>query len=76
LLVLWSGHDDLEDLYGDPREIWRDWATDLRGGGAIASGHHMAEEAPDELAGALRMFFADGERPISAHSHHHGRSPA
>ena len=59
LLVLWSRHDDLEDLYGDPREVWRDWATDLRGGGPVDSGHHMAEEAPDELAGALRAFFAD-----------------
>jgi hypothetical protein len=43
-------HDDLEELYGDPLAIWRDWAGDLRGGGPIESGHHMAEEAPDELA--------------------------
>jgi haloacetate dehalogenase len=56
LLVLWSKHDDLEELYGDPLVIWRDWATDLRGGGPIESGHHMAEEAPDELAAALRDF--------------------
>jgi haloacetate dehalogenase len=75
LLVLWSRHDDLEDLHGDPLAIWRSWASDLRGG-RIASGHHMAEEAPDELAGALRMFFTDGGRPISAHSHHRGRPPA
>jgi haloacetate dehalogenase len=75
LLVMWSRHDDLEDLYGDPLEIWRSWATDLSGG-PIESGHHMAEEAPDELAGAFRMFFADGGRPISAHSHHRGCSPA
>jgi haloacetate dehalogenase len=59
LLVLWSSRDDMEDLYGDPRDIWRDWATDLRAGGPIESGHHMAEEAPDELAGALRRFFTD-----------------
>jgi haloacetate dehalogenase len=76
LLVLWSRHDDLEDLHGDPREIWRNWATDLRGGGAIESGHHMAEEAPDELAGALRTFLTDGGGPISAHSHHRGGAPA
>ena len=55
-LVLWSAHDDLEELHGDPREIWRDWTTDLRGGGPIDSGHHMAEEAPDELAAALTDF--------------------
>jgi haloacetate dehalogenase len=27
LLVLWSKRDDLEDLYGDPLVVWRDWAT-------------------------------------------------
>jgi haloacetate dehalogenase len=59
LLVLWSSRDDLEELYGDPRDVWRDWAVDLRGGGPIDSGHHMAEEAPDELAAVLRMFFTD-----------------
>jgi haloacetate dehalogenase len=55
-LVLWSARDDLEELHGDPRVIWRDWTTDLRGGGRIDSGHHMAEEAPDELAAALSGF--------------------
>jgi haloacetate dehalogenase len=55
-LVLWSGRDDLEDLHGDPRLIWADWTTDLRGGGPIDSGHHMAEEAPEELVAALVPF--------------------
>jgi haloacetate dehalogenase len=31
LLVLWSQRDDLEDLYGDPLVIWRDWSDDVRG---------------------------------------------
>lgn len=57
LLVLWSLLDDLEDLYGDILGIWRTWATDVRGHG-IASGHHMAEEAPEELAAALGDFFS------------------
>jgi haloacetate dehalogenase len=57
LLVLWSTKDDLEDLYGDPRAIWQDWADDVRGHG-IDSGHHMAEEAPDELAASLGDFFS------------------
>ncbi|MDQ3403697.1 MAG: alpha/beta hydrolase [Actinomycetota bacterium] len=57
LLVLWSLRDDLEDLYGDPLTIWRDWATDVRGHG-IDSGHHVAEEAPADLAQALVEFFA------------------
>ncbi|MGW4463518.1 alpha/beta fold hydrolase [Micromonospora sp. NPDC004704] len=57
-LVLWSTRDDLEYLYGDVLAIWRDWSSDLRGGGPIESGHHMAEEAPEELAGALIPFLA------------------
>ncbi|MGW7056017.1 alpha/beta fold hydrolase [Streptomyces sp. NPDC054887] len=55
-LVLWSLRDDLEELYGDPLTIWRQWAPDVRGHG-IDSGHHVAEEAPDALAGALGGFF-------------------
>ena len=60
LLVLWSLQDDLEELYGDPLRIWRDWADDVRGHG-IDSGHHVAEESPDELADALVGFI----RPVA-----------
>ncbi|MDN4597758.1 alpha/beta hydrolase [Leifsonia virtsii] len=56
LLVLWSQRDDLEQLFGDPLVIWRDWACDVEGH-AIDSGHHVAEEAPAALAGALLEFF-------------------
>ena len=56
LLVLWSLRDDLEQLFGDPLAIWRDWAVDVRGRG-IDSGHHMAEDAPEPLADALSAFF-------------------
>lgn len=59
LLVLWSLRDDLEDLYGDPLAIWRDWATTVSGHG-IDSGHHLAEEAPDELVAALAPFLGSG----------------
>jgi len=55
-LVLWSEDDDLAELHGDPVQIWTGWADDVRGH-AIKSGHHMAEEAPDELADALATFF-------------------
>ena len=58
-LVLWSLRDDLEDLYGDPRDIWRLWADDVRGLG-IDSGHHVAEEAPEALASALTDFLQPG----------------
>ena len=58
LLCLWSERDDLPELYGDVLEVWRAWAPDLRGH-AIASGHHMAEEAPDAVAETLRRFFSE-----------------
>lgn len=57
LLVLWSLQDDLEDLYGDPLQIWREWATDVRGHG-IDSSHHVAEEAPDDLVASMLPFLA------------------
>jgi haloacetate dehalogenase len=57
VLVGWSARDDMEDLYGDVLAVWQPWADDLRGV-AIESGHHMAEEAPDELAAALLAFFS------------------
>jgi haloacetate dehalogenase len=52
-----SVHDDLEDLYGDPLAIWRAWADDVRQV-RIDSGHHMAEEAPEQVAAALRGLMA------------------
>ena len=57
-LVLWATRDDQEDLYGDPLAVWRNWADDLRGG-PLDCGHHMAEEAPETLAVALRIFFRE-----------------
>jgi haloacetate dehalogenase len=54
---LWAAKDDLEDLYGDPLAIWRDWADNVRGQ-PIDCGHHIAEEAPAELASHLIGFFA------------------
>jgi haloacetate dehalogenase len=43
---------------GGPLTIWADWTTDLRGAGPIESGHHMAEDAPEELAAALTRLLA------------------
>jgi haloacetate dehalogenase len=56
-LVLWSTRDDMEALYGDVLAVWRPWAPDLRGG-PIESGHHMAEDAPEQLAATLADFLA------------------
>ncbi|MEV1011002.1 alpha/beta hydrolase [Streptomyces sp. NPDC049881] len=55
--VLWATRDDMADLYGDVLAVWHDWAGDRLEGAPIASGHHIAEEAPDELAAALRGFW-------------------
>ena len=57
LLLLWGKHEDLEQLYGDPLQVWRDgWADDVRGRGLDAA-HFLAEEAPEEVAAELRAFF-------------------
>jgi haloacetate dehalogenase len=52
-LVVWALKDDLEDLYGNPLAVWLPWIASPPQGKAIDSGHHMAEEAPEELADAL-----------------------
>jgi haloacetate dehalogenase len=57
-LVVWAKRDDMEELYGDPVSVWRDWLADIRDAVPIDSGHHMAEEAPQELAEAIGAFLA------------------
>lgn len=54
-LVLWSTRDDMEELYGDVLEVWRPWTTSVQGH-PIDSGHHMAEDAPHDLADAVTSF--------------------
>jgi haloacetate dehalogenase len=55
VLVLWASRDDMVELYGDPVAVWRDWADDVSGI-EIDSGHHMAEEASEQVATALTNF--------------------
>jgi haloacetate dehalogenase len=55
-LFAWSVHDDMEELYGDPLAIWRAWIDGPLHGSRIDSGHHMAEEAPEQLADVLTEF--------------------
>ena len=59
MLCLWASRDDMEYLYGDPLEVWRSWAPDVRGH-RVESGHHMAEEMPTELAREIRDFVGSG----------------
>lgn len=56
LAVIWSIRDDMESLYGDPLEPWRAWTSTEIAGFPIDSGHHMAEEAPEQLSEALFRF--------------------
>lgn len=55
-LVAWSKHDDMEDLYGNPAEVWAPWCAHGPESAVINSGHHMAEENPEQLAAVLAGF--------------------
>jgi haloacetate dehalogenase len=58
LLVLWGSNDDLADLYDDDvLGVWRTWAPRVTGH-SLNAGHHMSEEAPQELTRALIAFLA------------------
>ena len=59
LLVLWGNAGlpaDAVDAKSTPLDVWRTWATDVRGE-AIAGGHFLPEEAPAETLAKLRAFF-------------------
>jgi len=58
LHIIWSRNDDLENLYGDVLAVWQPWAAFPVSGSGINCGHHMAEEAPVELAKKLKGFFS------------------
>jgi haloacetate dehalogenase len=55
MLHLWARRDDPPELFGDLGAVWRTWADDLRMA-TIDTGHHIAEEAPQELAELLSAF--------------------
>lgn len=57
LLALWSTHGALPRLYGDVLEVWRTWATDVRGHGMDAS-HFLVEDEPLALVRELRDLLA------------------
>ena len=59
VLVLWSGHDELDRWYdGDVSRVWREWAGDVRGR-RVDCGHFIPEEAPEETYRALVGFFGE-----------------
>ena len=55
MLHVWAERDDPPGLFPELAEIWRSWA-ERPIMTTIDSGHHMAEDAPAELAGLLRGF--------------------
>nr|WP_246705279.1 alpha/beta hydrolase [Rhizobium sp. RM] len=57
LHVLWSMDDDFAELYEDVLEVWKPWSAYPVYGKGIHCGHHMAEEAPVELARELTTYF-------------------
>jgi haloacetate dehalogenase len=62
ILALWSRTD--LGRWHDVLAVWQSWAQNPRAvtGHAIDTGHYLAEEAPDEVADALRDFFSAGAR--------------
>ena len=55
MMFLASSDDDI-DIHGDPVTIWRPWVAGELSGAVIHSGHHQAEQAPEELSAALGAF--------------------
>jgi haloacetate dehalogenase len=55
LLALWGAKGSIPKWY-DALSIWRDYAAGSLTGGAVASGHYLAEEAPEEVLGWLKDF--------------------
>ena len=51
-MLLESVDDDL-DIHGDPAAIWAPWLVQPLVHRTIASGHHQAEDAPDQVADAI-----------------------
>lgn len=55
MLALWAGKGQMQKWF-DPMVVWRDYATGPLSGHAIASGHYLAEEAPEAVLSALEGF--------------------
>ena len=61
MLVLWGAKGRIGGWY-DPLALWREYCAGEVRGGAVQSGHYLAEEAPEEVMGWLGAFLAGGER--------------
>jgi haloacetate dehalogenase len=59
LLLLWGATGGVgRNSKPSPGEIWQRYASNIIGAKAVASGHYLSEEAPEETTAALREFFS------------------
>jgi haloacetate dehalogenase len=65
VLLLWGATGGVGRNH-DAEQIWRRYASDIRGAKALPCGHYLSEEAPEETYRELRDFFAAGE--LASHS--------
>lgn len=56
VLLLWGANGGVGRNHKS-MEIWPHYASDIRSGKALPSGHYVPEEAPNETAAELRGFF-------------------
>ena len=56
-LILWGATGAVGRNH-KPAEVWKKYATDIRGAKALPCGHYLSEEAPEETYAELRAFFA------------------
>jgi haloacetate dehalogenase len=56
LLILWGIESHTQAVFNDLLPVWRDYATDVKGGPVI-SGHFIPEEAPEDTIERFRSFF-------------------
>ena len=58
LLLLWGATGGVgRNHQPGPGEIWKRYASDIRGAKALPCGHYLSEEAPEETYKELREFF-------------------
>jgi haloacetate dehalogenase len=60
VLVLWGQHSFIGRSY-DVLDVWRRYATDVRGQG-LSSDHYIPEEAPQQTVDALLVFLSEVNR--------------
>jgi haloacetate dehalogenase len=63
--LLLNATDDDIDIHGGPKRIWEPRVAGPSSSAASRSGHQEAEQAPDELTGALRDFLVTPMQPAS-----------